>query len=242
MGSPMHSPGRANAKTWLRARRQPKRLPPASKTLIRVIRRSAPRQASLHSDQLSGYGACPIADKVNPLVSKHMSTEHPTSFGVFKPVGHVVVSFPTALQAREAHEALGQKLGLQGDDVRYFSDLEMLSQIDEDLKRASPIAAIGQELNLIRAHRELAKLGYHWLVVHASDDETARRVARCVKSHGAERAQQYGQFIIEELIQHSTDLPQVAESPDRGLNAQTPSGKEAERATLRPSPDQSHQD
>lgn len=36
--------------------------------------------------------------------------------------------------------------------------------------------------------------------------------------------------MFEELIESADAQPQVAESPDRGLDAQTPSGEEAERA------------
>lgn len=70
------------------------------------------------------------------------------------------------------------------------------------------------------------------------NDEAARTAADALKAAGAERAQLYGRFIIEELIEHAADLPQVSESPDRGLDAQTPSGHEAERAELRPASDQ----
>ncbi len=71
-------------------------------------------------------------------------------------------------------------------------------------------------------------------MVRAHDDEEARRIADCASRFGAERAQQYGNFIIVELIEHEGEPPQVAESPDRGLDAQTRSGTEAERAELRP--------
>jgi hypothetical protein len=156
------------------------------------------------------------------------------SFGVFKPVDHVVVSFPSAAQADAAAQALAGS-GLQGEPtVRRLTDRQMLAQIDQDLQKASSLAAVGQELNLIKAHRALAERGYHWLVVHAPDNDVAKRVAQIVRSHGAERAQHYGNFIIEELIDHDDgSKPQVAESPDRGLDAETPSGDEAERARLR---------
>jgi len=165
-----------------------------------------------------------------------MSDEHNTSFGVFKPVGHVVISFPTARQADEARAAMASELALDGDAVRFMTDRQMLARIDEDLKDASPLANLGQELNLAKAQRELARLGYHWLIVRA-EGELAGRVADCARQHGAERAQRYGRLVIEELIEHGGDLPQVAESPDRGLDAQTPSGSEAERARLRPASD-----
>ncbi|MFG6416460.1 hypothetical protein ACG02S_21430 [Roseateles sp. DC23W] len=157
-----------------------------------------------------------------------MSNDQNRSFGVFKPVGHLVISLPDAAAASRAETALAT-LGLAHDAVRRYSDQEMLTQIEADIATASPIAAIGQEMNLILAHRELARRGYHWLVVAAADDEQARAIADTARAHGAERAQHYGRFIIEELIEHADDTPQVAESPDRGLDAQTPSGKEAER-------------
>ena len=110
----------------------------------------------------------------------------------------------------------------------------MLAQAEADIARASPAASIGQDLNLVKAHRALAMLGYHFLVVRADDDEQATRIAAIGQAQGAERAQHYGHFIVEELIEHASDTRQVVESPDRGLDASTPSGLEGERAHLRP--------
>ncbi len=168
-----------------------------------------------------------------------MEPEEHTSFGVFKPVGHTVISFPSAGQAAEARAALG-RLGVAGDAIFGYTDREMLSQIDRDIRAASPLASIGQEMNLVLAHKALAELGYHWLIVHTPEDELARQVAACVKPLGAERAQLYGHFIIEELITHVDSPPQVAESPDRKLDAATPSGREEERAELRPAKSPRH--
>jgi hypothetical protein len=140
------------------------------------------------------------------------------SFGVFKPVGHVVISFPNGMAVDAARDALSAQ-GVQGPGiVRRYSDMEMLEQIDRDLQRASPLAAIGQELNLVKAHRDLAARGYHWLVVRATDDAQAVAVVACVRPFGPERAQHYGHFVITELIEHRSDAAQVAESPDLGLD------------------------
>ena len=160
------------------------------------------------------------------------TTDAPRSFGVFKPVGHVVISFPEASEAVRAGQAMAD-FGLPAEAVHHYSDREMLRQIDEDIAHASPIASVGQEMNLVLAHRALAEKGYHWLVVRVGNDEQASRVARAAQACGAERAQHYGHFIIEELIERPGDIPQVAESPDRGLDAQTPSGKETEAAQLK---------
>jgi Trk K+ transport system NAD-binding subunit len=156
-----------------------------------------------------------------------MSDDSQQSFGVFKPVGHVVISLPDKPSADHAAQALG-RLGLDADAVRRYTDVQMLRQVDADIANASPLASIGQEMNLVLAHKALAERGYHWLVVRARDDEQARQIARAAEGHGAVRAQHYGHFIIEELIERPGGLPQVAESPDRGLDAQTPSGREIE--------------
>lgn len=155
------------------------------------------------------------------------------TYGVLKPVGHVVISFASADGARGARRALDE-IGITSDAVRHLSDAEMAAQLAADLHSASPLAAVGQEVNLVKAQLELARLGYHFLVVRVGDDAQARRVAARARVHGAERAQHYGHFVIEELIEHADDLPQVAESPDRGLDSQTPSGAEAQRASERP--------
>jgi hypothetical protein len=159
----------------------------------------------------------------------------PTSHGVFKPVGHVVISFPSAHDQAQAAQAL-QTLGVGNDDITPYSADEMSHQVEGNLQRATALTSIGQELNLVKAQGELAALGYHFLVVRVDDDDGARRVADTVRPLHAERAQHYGNFVIEELIEHADDEPQVAESSDRRLDAQTPSGLEAERA-LRPHKD-----
>lgn len=158
-----------------------------------------------------------------------MDRDEHRSFGVFKPVGHVVISFPSAEHASRAADEIGH-LDLGDGAITRFSDEEMRRQIDDDLAQAGVLAQIGQEWNLVQAQRELALRGYHFLVVRAPDDANAMRVAEAARRCGAERAQSYGRFIIEELIERPGALPQVGESPARGLDAQTPSGTEAEAA------------
>ena len=193
------------------------------------------------SSSLPGAGfaeqpGAPNSPRDAPTMNPKDDDDH-KNFGVFKPTGHTVISFPAAEQAQQARQAIAE-LGLDRDAVRSMTDTEMLAQIGDDLKRASPLAAVGQEMNLVLAHRALAERGYHWLVVRTDDDDVARRVADAARAAGAERAQRYGRFVIEEMIEHPDDEPQVAESPDRGLDAQTASGLEAERAQRRPPPDQ----
>lgn len=159
-----------------------------------------------------------------------MKKSHPPeTLGVFNPVGHVVASFPSARDVDEAVDALARS-GFSGQDVARYSPEQMKAQVEREIADASPIAAIGQELNLVKAHGALADKGYHFLVVNAPKDEQAQEVAEIARRFHAERAQRYGRFIIEELIEEGPEEQQVFESPDRGLDAQTPSGREEERA------------
>jgi hypothetical protein len=157
---------------------------------------------------------------------------HPQTLGVFAPVGHVILSFPTAQDMEGAAQSLADA-GFGGQEVVRYSPEQMRAQVDIDLAKASPLAALGQEINLVRAHGELADQGYSFLVVHAPQEPQWRQVAEIARRFHAERAQRYGNFIIEELIEDANEERQVFESPDRGLDAQTRSGEEADRAKPR---------
>ncbi len=153
------------------------------------------------------------------------TNDKPESFGVFKPVGHVIVAFANAVDAEGARAQL-QREGFTPEDIRSYSPEQMKNQADTDIEHAGLLAGIGQELNLVKAHRELAVRGHSFLVVHAPNDETTERVADIARRFHAARAQKYGRLVIEELIEVGTGDKQVAESPDRGLDAQTLSGRE----------------
>lgn len=143
----------------------------------------------------------------------------PRSFGVFKPAGHTVLTFPDGEKLEDAALQLtASRLG-SGEVTRYTPQ-EMMAQSEEDLKGASALASIGQELNLVKAHRELARNGCHFLVVPTEKDEIARQVAEIAQSLGAIAAQHYGNLVIEDLIADGKN--QVFESPDRGLDTDLP--------------------
>lgn len=141
----------------------------------------------------------------------------PESFGVFKPVGHVVIAFPAAADLQGAVAGLTEQ-GLAGGGLVRYTPAEMVQQVDAEMQNASPLASIGQELNLVKAHRALAERGCSFLVVKAADDAQAERIAAVARLHHAVVAQNYGHFIIEELISPPTGEPQVFESPARGLD------------------------
>jgi hypothetical protein len=147
--------------------------------------------------------------------------------GVAKPVGYIFVSFPSVDDAQAALSDL-KTAKFAEDAVHYYSPGEMLVRADEEIRSASFLAALGQDLNLALARRELAETGHAFLTVRAHGDTETRCVTDIARSHHADRAQKYGRLIIEELIEPGTGERQIAESPDRGLDPQTHSGDEGD--------------
>jgi hypothetical protein len=122
-------------------------------------------------------------------------TDPPESFGVFKPVGHIVIAYPETDDLQAAIARL-QALGFALEALVRYTPQQMMDQVDRELPAASPLAAMGQELNLIKAHRALAERGCGFLVVHAPDDGLAEQVATVARATGAVAAQRYGRFIV----------------------------------------------
>ncbi len=147
-----------------------------------------------------------------------------TAYGVFKPVGHVLASFPTERDARSAVDALKQA-GFP--DVAFYPAAEVLERAERDIANSGVLANIGQELNLVKQQRELAEQGHPFVSVLAEKDDEARRAAGIVARCNADRAQKFGRLIIEELIEPGTGQRQAKESPDTGLDPQTHSGRES---------------
>ena len=148
-------------------------------------------------------------------------SDPPTSFGVFKPVGHTVIAFESADLVQAAASALLAQ-GFEASDMVRYTPGEMVAQVDAQVANASPLASVGQDLNLIMAHRALAEKGCSFLVVHAPNDKTAASVDELVHSMHATAAQRYGMFIVEELVDPPPGTVQSFESPDKGLDLAIP--------------------
>lgn len=138
-------------------------------------------------------------------------TDPPTSLGVFKPVGHILIAFRDEAQVQAAVIALLAQGFASAALVRY-TPAEMTAQVNAQVAAASPLAEFGQEINLIKSHRALALRGCSFLVVHAPEDEQAERVAELARAMKAVAAQRYGSFLIEELIETPVE-PALATPP-----------------------------
>ena len=148
----------------------------------------------------------------------------PESFGVFKPVGHVVITFRTAADLAGAEAALHEQ-GFAASEIVRYTPTEMINQVNAEIERASPLAAIGQDLNLIKAHRELAEEGCSFLVVHAPEQAHVDKVIAVAHTCKAVVAQRYGRFVTEELMDGDPGDNQTNESPDTGLDEVVVAGR-----------------
>lgn len=126
----------------------------------------------------------------------------PTTLGVFKPVGHTVMAFRTDSELQAAVLKLGQ-LGFPADSIVSYSAVDMVNQVDGELQSANVLANFGYELDLIRAHRDLAMQGCGFLVVEARTEALAEQVAQMLRDMHPATAQHYGRFMIEDLTEKS---------------------------------------
>jgi hypothetical protein len=123
----------------------------------------------------------------------------PTSFGSFKPVGHVMLGFPDEAALGGAISSLRAQ-GWSDKAVTVFTPRETLVEMQGLIDNASALAGFGSEMALMRRYFDLARQGYRWLLVQAQTSEDAQRVADAAKAQGAALAVYYRALVVEELI------------------------------------------
>lgn len=121
----------------------------------------------------------------------------PTSFGVFKPVGHVMVGLPTQSRLNSLVVAL-HGAGCPLVAMRQISPsvVEMQAMLDN----AGLMAGFGYEIQLLRHYMDLTEAGYFWLLVKVDDMEHATAAAEVARGCGATLANYYRSLTVEELI------------------------------------------
>lgn len=134
-------------------------------------------------------------------IKRMTKSDHPQSFGAFKPVGHVVVAMPDDVKAAAAVQAL-RAAGFEAEDILEYTAAEEDDEMDRMLADADAtgLAGFGYEVSLMRRYQELAREGASWLIVFAPEDDRAYKVADTVKEHGAVMAEKYHRLAIEDLL------------------------------------------
>ena len=123
----------------------------------------------------------------------------PTSFGAFKPTGHVMVGMPSLEQAGSLTGKL-RAAGWAEEAVTPFTPRENVAEMQALIDNASGLAGFGYELTLMRRYLELARQGHCWLLVKVDDDDQAQCVGRLARLYGASAAVNYHRFTIEDLL------------------------------------------
>ncbi len=131
-------------------------------------------------------------------MNKNTKMQLPTSFGVFSPTGHVVMAFATDGEAERARLLL-IKNGFVEDDVTHFDKNEVMAELRKSEGQSASPVQIGQEVAKIDEYLVLAKQGCGFLVLHAPEDEAAKRAVAIVKPLGLKFAEKYNRLTIEEL-------------------------------------------
>jgi len=160
----------------------------------------APHDDSATRSAQSVSHAADVAASGALLIDAAEANALPTSFGVFKPVGHVMMGLPT--QARvDALVAALHDGGWLGSAVRQFSPRESVAELRTMFDNASTLAGFGYEITLLRRYLNLTESGYRWLLVRADDGERAAAAAEVARACGATMAVYCRTLTVEELIQ-----------------------------------------
>jgi hypothetical protein len=123
----------------------------------------------------------------------------PTSFGVFKPVGWLMVGVPTRVDADALATALAAA-GWPAGALQLFTPSQVLPGLEAMLDNEGLLADFGFEIVLVRRYVELAKLGHHWLLVKVDGSAQAATAADLARLSHAALAIHYRLLTVEELI------------------------------------------
>ena len=133
------------------------------------------------------------------MSNEHQASPVPTQFGVFYPLGHVVL----ALQSRDDAERIRQLLidgGYDERDVSLWESSQVATGARELQQSASILARLfGAELNAMQKHIELADAGYTFLAAYSPSDLDAQRVMNVARRFRYALAQKYDRFSITEF-------------------------------------------
>ncbi len=123
----------------------------------------------------------------------------PTWFGLFKPVGWLMVGLPSPALADTLEQAL-LAAGWTDATVLRFNPGESLAQLRAMTDDPGPLSDSGHEVTLLKRYVELAQQGCGWCLVKVDDNPQAAQAAAIARDGGATLAVHYRLLTMEELI------------------------------------------
>jgi hypothetical protein len=133
------------------------------------------------------------------IIDAEQAADLPTSFGVFKPVGHVMIGLPTQDQLNTLVAAL-QHEQWPKSALREFSPKDSTAELQAMIDKAGFASSAGYEITLLHRYLKLTQAGYRWLLVQVKDADSAASAADMARHCGATLALHYRTLTIEELI------------------------------------------
>ena len=129
--------------------------------------------------------------KTNPL----------RTFGVFSPIGHVVLAFATDTDAARAREALLTG-GYEEDEVLHYRGDEVIADAEQTRDNLGVLARLGLSMEWSEVERDvqLAQQGAAFLVVYAPSEAETNRVINVARRFNTTLARKYHRLAIEHLL------------------------------------------
>ena len=125
--------------------------------------------------------------------------KYPTSFGLFYPIGYVVVGFLSKEDALRVQQDLITG-GYERDDCAFFTSKEVKELTRKNLDQNQGfIARYGWADEAIQIHLESAKEGSSFLVIYAPDQLSSDRAMNVIHRVSFEFAHRYHRLAIEVL-------------------------------------------
>ncbi|MBN9133792.1 MAG: hypothetical protein J0H48_10570 [Nitrosospira multiformis] len=125
--------------------------------------------------------------------------QYPTSFGLFYPVGYLVVGFKSREDALRVQQDL-KTGGYEPDDCVFFSCKEVTEAATDNLeKNEGFLPRLGWADEAIKVHLETAKEGGSFLVIYAPDKLSSDRAMNVIRNVPFAFAHRYHRLAIEEL-------------------------------------------
>lgn len=122
-----------------------------------------------------------------------------TDFGVFYPLGHIVVAFPKYEDAlRAQRDLLAGGYDLADCVVRKSEEVAAAAAANLS-ENTGWLARLGKSDEAVQAHLNAAKQGAAFMLIYAPGDTDAERAMNVVRRVPFELAHRYRRFAIEDL-------------------------------------------
>jgi hypothetical protein len=122
-----------------------------------------------------------------------------TDFGIFYPLGYLVVAFPNQEDARQVQRDL-MAGGYDQADCEFYTCKEVADAAQRNLAdNKGFLARLGWSDEAVKAHLEAAKQGSAFLLIYAPGDTDATRAMNVIRRVPFDFAHRYQRFTIEEI-------------------------------------------